>query len=97
MSLDAKQFATEISNTLATTGKNYTVKTVDLGDYGTSCEITKHGSDRTLHLTPIEDIGLIDMLLYDETGTTIASGTLFKKAVTDITPEELSNLVTICL
>lgn len=96
MSLDTKQFATEISNTLATTGKNYTVKAVDLGDYGTSYEITKHGSDRKLHLTPTED-GLIDMLLYDDTGTTIASGTLFDKAVTDITPEELSNLVTICL
>ena len=96
MSLDTEQIAAEISDTLTATKENYTVKAVDLGDYGTSYEITKHGSDKKLHITPVED-GLIDMLLLDETGTTVASGTLFDKAVTDITPEKLSNLVTICL
>lgn len=95
MNLNTEQLTTEISNTLATTGENYAVKTISLGDYGTSCEITKHGSDRTLHLTPVED-DLIDMALYDKTGTTIANGTLFTKAVTDITPEELANIITIC-
>lgn len=96
MNLDTKQIAAEISDTLAATGKNYTVKAIDLGDYGTSYEITKHDSDRKLHITPAED-GLIDMILYDETGATIASGTLFDKVVTDITPEGLASLVTICL
>lgn len=95
MNLNTEQFATEISNTLTTTGENYTVKTTDLDNYGTSCEITKHDSDRTLHLTPVED-GLIDIILFDETGSTIASGTLFDKAATDITPEELARLVAIC-
>ena len=96
MSLDTEQVAAEISDTLAATKENYTVKAVSLGDYGTSYEITKHGSDRKLHITPIED-GLLDLVLYDETGTTIASGTLFDRVVTDITPEKLSNLITICL
>lgn len=96
MSLNTKQIAAKISDTLAIIGENCTVEAVDLGDYGTSYEITKHGSNRKLHLTPVED-GLIDMILFDATGVTIASGTLFDKAVTDITPEELANLATICL
>lgn len=96
MILDTKQTADETSDTLTATGKNYTVKAIDLGDYGTSYEITKHDSDRTLHLTPVED-GLIDMILYDETGATLASGTLFDKAATGITPEKLATLITICL
>lgn len=96
MILNTEQFATEISNTLNTIGADYTVKAIDLDDYGTSYEITRHGSDRKLHLTPVEN-DLIDMVLFDETGTTIANGTLFNKAVTDITPENLSNLVAICL
>lgn len=95
MSPNTEQFATELSNTLATTGKNYTVKAIDLDDYGTSYEITKHNSNRKLHLTPIED-NLIDMALFDETGTTIATGTLFDKAVTDITTKKLATLVSIC-
>lgn len=96
MSLDTERFATEISAALATTGENYTVKAVDLADYGTSYELTRHGSTMKLHLTPVED-GLIDMILFDETGTTIASGTLFDKAVADITPKTLATLVAICL
>ena len=96
MSLDTERIAAEISDTLATTKENYTVNAVDLGDYGTSCEITKHGSTRKLHITPVED-GLLDLVLYDETGATIATGTLFPEVTTGITPEKLSNLVTICL
>lgn len=96
MNLTTEQFATEISNTLATTGENYTVKATDLGTYGTSYEITKHSPGRKLHLTPVED-GLIDMILFDETGATIANGTLFDKAVADTTPEDLVKLVSICL
>lgn len=96
MSLDTERFATEISDALTTTEENCTIKATDLDDYGTSYEVTRNGSDRKLHLTPIED-GLIDMILYDETGTTIASGTLFDKAVADITPEDLAKLVAICL
>lgn len=96
MSLDTERFATELSDALATTGANYTVKTIDLDNYGTSYKLTRHGSNRKLHLTPIED-GLIDMILYDETGTTIANGTLFDKAVADITPKTLAKLVSICL
>ena len=96
MSLDTERFATEISDALAATGENYTVKAVDLDDYGTSCELTRHGSTMKLHLTPVEN-GLIDMILYDGAGNTIASGTLFDKAVADITPETLATLVAICL
>ncbi len=95
MSLDIEQFTTKISNTLTATGENYTAKTIDLGDYGTSCEVTKHGSDRELHLTPTED-GLIDMVLFDGRGTAIANGTLFDKIAINITTEKLTNLITIC-
>lgn len=86
----------ETTDKLNATGNNYTIKPLTLSEYGTSYEITKHGSARKLFLTPTED-NLIDMILYDKTGTTIASGTLFEKAVKDITSEELATLITICL
>lgn len=95
MNLDPKSFTTEISDTLATTGENYTTTATNLGVYRTSCEITKHGSNRKLHLTPVDD-DLVDMVLYSGTGTTIASGTLFHEAITNITPGELANLIAIC-
>lgn len=96
MSLDTERLATEISDALAATGENYTVKAIDLDNYGVSYELTRHGSNRRLHITPVED-GLIDMILFDEAGTTIASGTLFDKAVADLTPENLATLASICL
>lgn len=96
MNLNPNTLALELSNTLADTGENYTAEVVDLDIYGTSCEITKHNSGRKLHLTPV-DGDLLDMVLFDETGNTIASGTLFDKATANITTEELANLVTICL
>lgn len=96
MKLGTERFATEISDALATTGENYTVKAIDLDNYGVSYELTRHDSNRKLYLTPVED-GLIDMILFDGTGTTIASGTLFDKAVADLPPEDLAKLVTICL
>lgn len=96
MTLEPNTLILETPDKLNTTGNDYTIKTIDLGDYGTSYEITKHGSDRKLILTPTED-NLIDMILSDKTGTTVASCTLFEKAVTDITSEELAILITICL
>lgn len=96
MSIETNALALNISNALNTAGTSYTTNVVDLGEYGTTCEITKHGSGKTLHLTPVED-NMIDMVLYDETGITIANGTLFDKAVTNITPEELAHLIEICL
>lgn len=95
MSLDTERFALEISDALAATGENCTVKAIDLDSYGTSYELTRHGSNRKLHLTPVED-GLIDMILFDETGTTIASGTIFDKVAADLPPEDLAKLVSIC-
>lgn len=86
----------ETSDKLNATGNDYTIKPFNLGEYGTSYELTKHGSDRKLYLTPTED-NLIDMVLYDKTGNTIASSTLFDKAVKNITPEGLAILITICL
>jgi hypothetical protein len=96
MTLEPNAFAIEISNVLAATGTDYMTTVVNLDTYGTSCEITKHGSDRKLHLTPVDD-SLIDMVLYDETGTTIASGTLFAETASAITPKELATIATICL
>jgi len=94
MNLNIKQFTTEISNALATTGENYTVKTINLCDE-TSCEITKHGSTRKLYLTPVED-GLIDIVLFSEKGTTLATSTLFDRNDLNITAEELATIITFC-
>lgn len=94
MNLNIEQFTTEISNALNTTEENYTVETIDLCDE-TSCEITKHGSTKKLYLTPVED-GLIDMVLFNEKGTALATGTLFDKNDLNITTEELATLITLC-
>lgn len=95
MNLNLNTLAIEISNILAAAAENYTTTVVDLGEYGNSCEITKHGSDRKLCLTPVDD-DLIDMALYNGTGNMIANGTLFHEAATNITPEKLAHLITIC-
>ena len=95
MNLEPNAFTTEISNTLATTGENYTVEAVNLVDCETSYEITKHGSDRKLYITPVED-DLIDMVLFNEKGTVLATCTLFNKNDLNITTEELTNLITLC-
>lgn len=95
MNLEPNAFTTEISNTLATTEENYTVKAVNLVDCETSCEITKHGSDRKLYLTPVED-DLIDIVLFNRKGTVLATCTLFDKNDLNITTKELTNLITLC-
>lgn len=95
MNLEPNAFATEISNTLNTTGANCVVKAINLEEFETSCEITKHGSARKLYVTPVED-GLIDIVLFDEKGTALASGTLFDKNDLNITAEKLANLITLC-
>lgn len=95
MNIHINTIASELSDALAGTGENYTTEVVDLGAYGASCLITKHGSDRKLHITPV-DGDLIDLALFDETGATIATGTLFHKAATEITSENLAKLVSLC-
>lgn len=94
MDLNIKQFTTEISNMLATTEETYTVETIELCDE-TSYEITKHGSTRKLYITPVED-GLIDMVLFNEKGTTLATSTLFDKNGLNITAEKLATIITFC-
>lgn len=96
MTLEPNDFALEISKALTATGEDYTMTAIDLNMYGTSYEITKRGSKRSLYLTPADN-HLIDMALFDEKGTTIASGTMFAKAAKDITTEELTAIVGICL
>lgn len=96
MRLDTESSIAEITDMLAKTGKKYTIEAIDLGEYGTSYEITKHDTHRKLHLTPVED-DMIDVFLFDEAGNTLASGTMLPEVVKDITPKELSTLITICL
>lgn len=96
MTLEPNDFALEISKALTATGEDYTMTAVDLNMYGTSYEITKRKSKRKIYLTPADD-HLIDMVLFDEKGATIANGTMFVKAAKDITPEELTTIVGICL
>jgi hypothetical protein len=94
MNLNIKQFTTEISNALNTTEETYTIETISLCDE-TSYEITKHGSTRKLYITPVED-GLIDMVLFNEKGTALATSTLFDKNDLNITAEELATIITLC-
>lgn len=96
MTLEPNTIAIEISDKLNASGNDYTTKTINLDDYGTSCEITKHDSDKKLCITPVEG-SLIDMVLYDSAENTIATSTLFDKAVTDLTTEDLTNLIAIYL
>lgn len=96
MTLEPNAFANEISNALAATGEDYTMTSIDLNMYGTSYEITKRGSKRKIYLTPADN-HLIDMALFNEKGSTIASGTMFTQAAKDITPEELTTIIGICL
>ena len=96
MTITPTTTAIEITDKLNATGNGYTTKTIDLDDYGTSYEITKHDSDKKLCITPVEG-NLIDMILYDGAGNTIATSTLFDKAVTDLTTEDLTNLIAIYL
>lgn len=95
MNLEPNVFTTEISNTLAATSENYAVKTINLEEFETSCEITKHGSTRKLYLTPVED-SLIDIVLYGKKGTVLATCTLFSENDLNITAEALANLITLC-
>lgn len=95
MNFEPNAFATEIPNALAATGGNYTVETINLEEFETSYKITKHGSNRKLYLTPVED-DLIDMILYNEKGTALATCTLFNKNDLNITTEKLANLITFC-
>lgn len=95
MTLEPNAFASEISDALAATGKKYTITVIDLGKYGTSYEITRKGLDRRMHVTPADGY-LIDISLFDETGATIAGGTIFGKAAADITPAELATIIGIC-
>lgn len=94
MNFNIEQFTTEISNALAATEETYTVETINLCDE-TSCEITKHGSTRKLYITPVEE-GLIDIVLFNEKGTALATSTLFDKNDLNITTEELATLITFC-
>jgi hypothetical protein len=96
MNLNTEPSTIEITDMLAATGENYAIEAIDLGEYGTSYEITKHDSRRKLHLTPVED-DMIDVFLFDENGNTLASGTMFSEVVKDLTSEELATIITICL
>lgn len=95
MNLEPNAFTAKISNTLAAIGETYVVEAVNLADCGTSYEITKHGSNRKLYLTPVENC-LIDMILYNEKGTALATCTLFNENALNLTSENLAKLVSLC-
>lgn len=95
MNLEPNAFTAEISNTLAATKENYAVETINLEEFETSYKITKHDSSRELYLTPVED-DLIDIVLFNEKGTALATCTLFDKNDLNITAEALANLIALC-
>lgn len=96
MTLEPNDFALEISKALTAASEDYTTTTINLNEYGTSCEITRQGSAKQLYITPADDY-LIDMVLYDKTGAAIASGTIFSEAAKNITPGQLTTIIEACL
>lgn len=73
----------------------YETTAIDLNEYGITYEITRTDSDRKLYLTLIDD-DMIDMILFDKDGNTIATSTLFPKTATYVTMEELSTIFSLC-
>lgn len=93
---DPNTITPETTHITLPTDEEHRIKIIDLDDYGTTYEITKPDSDRTLHITQVEN-DLIDMILYDKEGTTIASGTIFSITNSGVTPETFHDLLAICL
>lgn len=73
----------------------YETTAIDLSEYGITYEITRADSERKLHLTPIDD-DMIDMILFDEDGNTIATGTLFPQTAPYVTTKELATIFSLC-
>lgn len=73
----------------------YETNTVDLGEYGTSIEITRHGSDKKLCVSTLED-DLTDVTLYDKDGTPIFQLTLFADLTGEIPEGTLDTLIAAC-
>lgn len=95
MNDDNKEFELRISNMLAATGAKYETASLGLDEDSIDFEITKDGSNRTLHVTPVDD-SMIDLILFDSHGNTLAHGALFSRAVADLTPERLANIIADC-
>lgn len=74
--------------------REYETTAIDISEYGTTYEITRTDSDRKLHLTPVDD-DMIDMILYDEDGNTLATGTLFPQAAPYVTTKELATIISL--
>lgn len=72
----------------------YETNVIDLSEYGTTYEITRTDSDRKLHLTPLDD-DMIDMILFDEDGDTLATGTLFPQASPYVTVKGLATIISL--
>lgn len=73
----------------------YETNAVDLDEYGTSTEITRHGSDRKLCVSTLED-DLTDVTLYSKDGTPIFQLTLFTDLAGKIPEETLDTLIAAC-
>lgn len=74
----------------------YETKALDLSEYGITYEITRTDSDRKLHLTPIDD-DMLDMILSDKDGNTLATGTLFPQTAAHVTATELATILSLSL
>lgn len=75
--------------------REYETNTVDLGEYGTSIEITRHGSDRKLCVSTLEN-DLTDVTLYDKDGTSIFQLTLFTDPIEELPEGTLDTLIAAC-
>lgn len=84
----------ELTNRILPDGE-YEMNAVDLGKYGTSIEITRHGSDRKLCISEIED-DLTDVTMYDKDGTSIFQLTLFTGPAEEILKETFDTLIASC-
>lgn len=88
-------FITKTANMLAAAKAGYSIKPLDLGEYGTSYEITKRDSTRKLHVTPL-DGDLLDMVCYGRDGLSIAQMTMASPVLDNLQPNDLTSIITIC-
>lgn len=70
----------------------YETNAIDMDDYGTMIKITRHGSDRTLYISMLENY-LTDVALYDKDGSTMFQATIYTDLAKDIPPKKLNDII----
>lgn len=73
----------------------YETNVTDIGEYGPLIEITRHGSDRKLCISTLEDAPA-DVTLYDKDGSTIFQLTIFAAPAINAPTKKLNDIIATC-